>query len=286
LEKERKRILGEISVIEQDRTKNWTLLKNHADQFIESNNEAEPDLGHDGEIRYYQIAANKALGNALHVQRDMQILLDDESTPPEFQQAWLTTRVRVIIDVANLLFSEAVEAQASATALQPTDSTFVLQKPLNPKVYPKHWGTPPLQGKESRLVSLSGGYGKGSLELEDWIKTNLKSDEDKGILPTIILESPKHVLPQNLILAINGYKQALKYDQSYRSQIMLRQQIAWCHERLDQKKEAIETYKEIRHLCEMHTQDLSATLKVVLFMAKVKQDGLTQELQQKKDGQK
>jgi hypothetical protein len=87
-------------------------------------------------------------------------------------------------------------------------------------------------------------------------------------------------------MAINGYKQALKYDQSYRSQIMLRQQIAWCQERLDQKKEAIETYKEIRRICEMHTQDLSATLKVVQFMTKVKQDGLTQELQQKKDGQK
>ena len=286
LEKERKRVLGEIAVIEQDRTKNWTLLKNHAEQFIKSNNEKEPNLRYDGEIRYYQIAANKALGNALHVQRDMQILLDNESTPPEFQQAWLTTRVRVLIDVANLLYTEAVETQAVATALLPTENTSALQKPLNPMGFPKHWGRPPLQDKENELISLSGGYGKGSRELENWIKDNLKSDKVKGILPTVILANPKHVLPQNLEMAISGYEQALEYDQSYRSQILLRQQIAWCQERLNQKEEAIETYETITNLCEIHTQDLSATLKVVQFMAKVKHDGLKQELDQKSDGGK
>ncbi|HIE92850.1 MAG TPA: hypothetical protein EYQ83_08290, partial [Acidobacteria bacterium] len=86
----------EIAEIEQDRTTNWTLLKKNAEQFIESYNVTEPNLRDDGEIRYYQIAANKALGNALHVQRDMQVLLDNESIPPEFQQAWLSTRVRVM----------------------------------------------------------------------------------------------------------------------------------------------------------------------------------------------
>ena len=286
LEKERERVLGEIAVIEQGRTKNWTLLKNHADQYIEANSEEEPNLRYDGEIRYYQIAANMALDNALHVQRYMEILLDDESTPDEFQQAWLATRVRVMIDVANLLYSEAVAAQAGATAPFPTESTSALQKPLNPRVYPKHWGKPPLQDKESELVSLSGGYGKGSRELEDWIKAKLKTDKDNKILPAEIHANPKHVLPQNLEMAINGYEQALEYDQSYRSQIMLRQQIAWCQERLDRKKEAIVTYDTIANLCKMHPQDLSATLKVVQYMAKVKHDGLEQELDQKNDGEK
>tara|TARA_B100000959_G_scaffold108495_1_gene114336 strand:- start:99 stop:563 length:465 start_codon:yes stop_codon:yes gene_type:complete len=152
--------------------------------------------------------------------------------------------------------------------------------------FPKHWGRPPLQDKENELISLSGGYGKGSRELENWIKDNLKSDKVKGILPTVILANPKHVLPQNLEMAISGYEQALEYDQSYRSQILLRQQIAWCQERLNQKEEAIETYETITNLCEIHTQDLSATLKVVQFMAKVKHDGLKQELDQKSDGGK
>jgi len=277
LEKEKKRVLGEIAVIKQDRIKNWTLLKKHADQYTNAN-KGEPNLRYDGEILYYKITAEKALGNALQVQRYMEILLANESTPPEFQQAWETTRVRVMIDIANLLYSEAVEAQvAAATTLLPTESTSALQKPLNPRVYPKHWGKPPLQSKESELVSLSGGYGRGSQELEDWIKTKVKKDKENDIPPAEILAKPKHALPQNLEMAIEGYKKALEYDQSYRSQIMLRQQIAWCQERLDRKEEAIETYESIMNLCKMHPQDLSATLKVVQYMAKVKHAGLSQK---------
>ncbi len=238
LEKERKKIQGEIAAIEQDRTKNWTLLKKNAEQFIESYNETEPNLRYDGEIRYFQIVANEALGNALHVQRDMQVLLDNESIPTEFQQAWLATRVRVMIDVSNLLFSEAVKAEESASALSSKKATIVLQSELQPK-------------------------------------------EAKGKEPS----GSRHARPQNLKMAINGYEQALLYDQTYRSQIMLRQQIAWCQERLGQIEKASETYKTIGHLCEMHAKDLNSTLKVVQFMAKLKFDNLTQEETHDKDSQ-
>jgi tetratricopeptide (TPR) repeat protein len=238
LEKEGKKIQGEIAAIEQDRTKNWTLLKKNAEQFIESYNETEPNLRYDGEIRYFQIVANEALGNALHVQRDMQVLLDNESIPPEFQQAWLATRVRVMIDVSNLLFSEAVKAEESASALSSKKATIVLQGELQPK--------------------------------------EAKGKEQSG---------SRHARPQNLEMAINGYKQALLYDQTYRSQIMLRQQIAWCQDRLGQIEKASETYKTIGHLCEMHAKDLNSTLKVVQFMAKLKFDNLTQEETHDKDSQ-
>jgi hypothetical protein len=67
---------------------------------------------------------------------------------------------------------------------------------------------------------------------------------------------------------------------------MLRQQIAWCQERLGQIEKAIETYKTIKHLCEMHAKDLNSTLKVVQFMAGVKQAGLTGKIKRKRELQK
>ena len=237
LANEGERVRGEIAVIEQDRAKNWTLLKNHAERFIDNYKNAEPNLRYDGEIRYYKIAANKALGNALHVQRDMEILMNNESAPPELQQAWLTTRVRVMIDVANLLFSEATDAEEIASALSYKKNTIELQRELQPK------GAAGQEQPESR-----------------------------------------HALPQNLVLAINGYKHALEYDQTYRSQIMLRQQIGFSLERLGQKKKAKETYEQISHLCEMHNDDLNPTLKVVKMYATLKLINLEKELKQAEDG--
>jgi len=236
LTNESKRVQGEIAVIEQDRAKNWTLLKKHAERFIENYRNTEPNLRYDGEIRYYKIAANKALGNALHVQRDMEILMNNESAPPELQQAWLTTRVRVMIDVANLLYSEAIDAEAIAQSLHSKNKTSQLAlKPDQPA---------------------------------------LKNPQE-GIL---------HALPQNLVLAINGYEHALEYDQTYRSQIMLRQQIGFSLERLGQKKEAKDIYEEISGLCEMHNDDLNPTLKVVKMYATLKVNNLEKELKQAKAG--
>ncbi|MDG2214045.1 MAG: hypothetical protein P8M70_09455 [Verrucomicrobiota bacterium] len=236
LANESKRVEGEIAVIEQDRAKNWTLLKKHAERFIENYRNTEPNLRYDGEIRYYKIAANKALGNALHVQRDMEILMNNESAPPELKQAWLTTRIRVMIDVANLLYSEAIDAEAIAQSLHSRNTTSQLAlKPDQPAL------------KRNR----------------------------NGI---------SHALPQNLELAINGYEHALEYDQTYRSQIMLRQQIGFSLERLGQKKEAKDIYKEISGLCEMHNDDLNPTLKVVKMYATLKVNNLEKELKQAKAG--
>ena len=236
LSNESKRVQGEIAVIEQDRARNWTLLKKHAERFIANYRNTEPNLRYDGEIRYYKIAANKALGNALHVQRDMEILMNNESAPPELQEAWRSTRIRVMIDVANLLYSESIDAE---TIKQSHHS----------------------KNKTSQLA--------------------LKPDH-----PSLKKFQDGHALPQNLRLAINGYKHALEYDQTYRSQIMLRQQIGFCLERLGEKEKekAKDIYEEISNLCEMHNDDLNPTLKVVKMYATLKVNNLEKELKQAKAG--
>ena len=83
---------------------------------------------------------------------------------------------------------------------------------------------------------------------------------------------------------MSGYKHALEYDQTYRSQIMLRQQIGFSLERLGQKKKAKETYEQISHLCGMHNDDLNPTLKVVKMYATLKLINLEKELKQAEDG--
>ena len=167
---EEERIQGEIAVIKTARTKRWTLLKDHSTAFINRYTEGKPDLRYDGEVRYYKIMAHKALSNEEHVRREMEVLLENESTPEELRQAWFSTRVRVVIDVANFLFSNALP----------------------------------------------------------------ENSED-------MLDSEK------LEGAILYYRWALKYDVSYRSQIMLRQQIAFCQERLLKTEEAQQTFTEIHN---------------------------------------
>ena len=66
--------------------------------------------------------------------------------------------------------------------------------------------------------------------------------------------------------AINYYQWALNHDQAYRSQIMLRQQIAFCQERLSDYLAAENTLEEINKLCEMHPSDLNPTLKMVKML--------------------
>ena len=63
--------------------------------------------------------ADKALAKEEHVRHHVEVLLNDESTPEELRQAWFATRVRVVIDVANLLFSEAVKPKSTHAPAQP-----------------------------------------------------------------------------------------------------------------------------------------------------------------------
>lgn len=51
------------------------------------------------------------------------------------------------------------------------------------KSFPRHWGSPPrIQTQD--IVSLPGGYGKGSSTLANWIRRNLERDKNlKGKLP-------------------------------------------------------------------------------------------------------
>ena len=212
-----KSIQGKIAILEKTQSEHWTQLKKHATDFINRYAEGQPDLRYDGEVRYYQITAHKALGNEEHVFRDMEVLLENESTPDELRQAWFATRVRVVIDMANLLFSEAVKAE-TRRALQP-----------NP-------------------------------------------DPDAP-----------HALTENLRAAILYYQWALNHDQAYRSQIMLRQQIAFCHERLSNHPAARNSFQEIKDLCEMHPSDLSPTLKMVKMLTGFRLNNLEQELQQHRD---
>ena len=102
-ENERKRILGDIATLEKTRSDHWKQLNKHAKAFIERAAN-QSDLRYNGEVRYYQIMANKALDNEEHVIHQIQVLLNNESTPEELRKAWFTTRVRVVIDVANLNF--------------------------------------------------------------------------------------------------------------------------------------------------------------------------------------
>ncbi len=216
-ENERKRILGEIAVLEKTRSEHWTQLKDHSTAFINRYAEGQPDLRYDGEVRYYQIMAHKALDNEEHVRRGMEILLENESTPEELRLAWFATRVRVVIDVANLLFTESVKAE----------NTRILQPNTDP--------------------------------------------------------AAPHALSENLRAAILYYQWALNHDQAYRSQIMLRQQIAFCHERLANHPAARNAFHEIQTLCAVHPDDLNPTLKMVKMLTDFRLNNLDQELQQNND---
>jgi hypothetical protein len=217
---EEEEIQGEIAVIKLARTKRWTLLKDHATAFINRYTESNPDFRYDGEVRYYEIMAHKALSNEEHVRRGIEVLLENESTPEELRHAWFSTRVRVWIDVANLLFSNATIAEQER----------VQQPNANPHT---------------------------------------------------------HALPDNLEGAILYYRWALKHDVSYRSQIMLRQQIAFCQERLLEIEEAQQTFIEIHNLCEMHEADIqdNPTLKVVKTLTKFRLENLKQKIQHKINSQ-
>ena len=113
--------------------------------------------------------ANSALGNHQHVQQGMEVLLENESTPNDQRQAWTATRVRVVIDIANRLFSRSKELQEDSA-----------------------------QHKLKVTVPTQGG---GQRERSVW--------------------------RQCLEAAVVYYKWALEHDQSYRDQILIRQQVGF-----------------------------------------------------------
>ena len=223
---EKLKLDNKVAEIEQNRTKNWQGLSKYTEQFERRIGNIEPDLSNSGEIKYYKILADQALGREQQVEREISILIENESAPEELKAAWLATRVRVIIDVSNLMYSEAIRQQE-------------------------------LRGRfELQFINQDN-------EAEEKLETKLNSTD--------------HALPEYLEQAIEGYNYALKFDLTYRSQIMLRQQIAFCQERLNRNEDAIETYKKIISLCEMHPKDVTLALEVVQKMANLKYNNLNEQ---------
>ena len=223
---EKLKLDNKVAEIEQNRTKNWQGLSKYTEQFERRIGNIEPDLSNSGEIKYYKILADQALGREQQVEREISILIENESAPEELKAAWLATRVRVIIDVSNLMYSEAIRQQE-------------------------------LRGRfELQFINQDN-------EAEEKLETKLNGTD--------------HALPEYLEQAIEGYNYALKFDLTYRSQIMLRQQIAFCQERLNRNEDAIETYKKIISLCEMHPKDVTLALEVVQKMANLKYDNLNEQ---------
>jgi hypothetical protein len=177
-------IQAEINIINRRREVYWKKMAQHATAFIQRYGEsgAVSPHHHSGEVMYYQIIAHKALGNHQHVQRELEVLLKTESTPTLQRQAWANTRVRVVIDIANLLFHHGAQLMKTDTA-----------------------------SKRAR-ESLEG--------------------------------------------ALKYYQWALLHDQTYRSQILIRQQIGFCQERLDQTVAARDTYDRLLKVCDMHPVDV------------------------------
>ena len=184
--------------------------------------------------------ANSALGNHQHVQQGMEVLLENESTPNDQRQAWTATRVRVVIDIANRLFSRGKELQED-----------------------------PLKRKLKVTVPTQGG---GQRELSVW--------------------------RQCLEAAVVYYKWALEHDQSYRDQILIRQQIGFCYHRLGFDNDdndlssaeqdtlvaaARDHYDFILRLCDMHPRDVNnnPTIRVIRDLTRLRLQNLNLEIKRK-----
>ena len=173
---ELKQIQADIEKLNKARQAYWNKMEKHATAFIQRTAESGTIISHHhtGEVRYYQIMAHNALGNHQHVQQGMEVLLENESTHNDQRQAWTATRVRVVIDIANRLFSRGKELQEN-----------------------------PIERKLKVTVPAPDGSRR---ELSVW--------------------------RQCLEAAVVYYKWALQQDQSYRDQILIRQQIGFCYYRL------------------------------------------------------
>lgn len=212
-------IQGEINALNQRREAYWKKMVTHATLFIDrfGSSESGDPHPHSGEVMYYKIIAHQALGNHLHVQRDLEVLLKNESTPALQRQVWAATRVRVVIDIANLLFNHGVKLMSA--------------DPNDPNAQ------------------------------------------------------------QSLDRARVYYQWALKNDQTYRSQILIRQQIAFCQERLagdmNGIKAARDTYEEIAKLTEMHPIDVrnNPAVRVTRALTKFRLQNLNHQIKQQENSQ-
>jgi hypothetical protein len=86
----------------------------------------------------------------------------------------------------------------------------------------------------------------------------------------------------HLTAAITYYQWAQSRDQTYRSQIFLRQQLAFAHERLGQKQLALDYLNELIPLFELHPEDFTPVMKLVKHKTYLRQNNLRIEIEQLK----
>ena len=224
-------LLSQISNFAKNRNEHWRSLAKQSAQFIEqyTKTNSRQSVRYDGEVRYYKILAHQALGNEQHVQREVEVLLQNSSVTSELEAVWASTRLQIVMDIANLLYAEAIQLQGDAEHLGqlPGEAT-------------------PVLGAANTLIRP---------RLQDSVQTHLTA-------------------------AITYYTWAQKRDQSYRSQIFLRQQLAFCHERLGQKSKALDYYNQLLRLLKLHPSDLTPALMLVKNTTVFRQKNLQTEIEQ------
>ena len=225
------KLLSQITVLARDRNEHWRSLAKQAGDFIEqyTKTQSSQSVRYDGEVRYYKILAHQALGNEQHVQREVEVLLQNSSVTSELEAVWADTRLQIVMDIANLLYAEAIQLQGDAEHLSqlPGEATPVL-----------------------------------------------------GAANTLIRPHLQDSLQVHLTAAITYYTWAQKRDQSYRTQIFLRQQLAFCHERLGQKSKALDYYNQLLRLLKLHPRDLTPALTLVKNTTVFRQKNLQIEINQ------
>jgi hypothetical protein len=225
-------LLSEISNFAKNRNEHWRSLAKQSAEFIEqyTKTHSRQSVRYDGEVRYYKILAHQALGNEQHVQREVEVLLQNSSVSSELEKVWASTRLQIVMDIANLLYAEAIQ----------------------------------LQSDLERLAQLPGGNASAQTSAGD----------------------PRTQLQDSVQVHLNGaityYKWAQSRDQSYRSQIFLRQQLAFAHERLGQKQLALDYLNELIPLFELHPGDFTPVLKLVKHKTTLRQNNLRIEIEQLK----
>ncbi|MBT5846420.1 MAG: hypothetical protein HOH86_07470 [Verrucomicrobiales bacterium] len=225
------KLLSQITVLAKDRNEHWRSLAKQSALFIEqyTKTQSSQSVRYDGEVRYYKILAHQALGNEQHVQREVEELLQNSSVTSELEAVWANTRLQIVMDIANLLYAEAIQ----------------------------------LQGDVEHLGQLSG-----------------EATPVLGAANTLIRPRLQDSVQAHLTAAITYYTWAQKRDQSYRSQIFLRQQLAFCHERLGQKSKALNYYNQLLRLLKLHPSDLTPALMLVKNTTVFRQKNLQTEIEQ------
>ena len=224
------KVHSQITVLAKDRNEHWRSLAKQSALFIEqyTKTHSSQSVRYDGEVRYYKILAHQALGNEQHVQREVEVLLQNSSVTSELEAVWANTRLQIVMDIANLLYAEAIQLQGDAEHLGqlPGEAT-------------------PVLGAANSLVRP---------RLQDSVQVHLNA-------------------------AITYYKWAQSRDQSYRSQIFLRQQLAFCHERLGQKSKALDYYNQLLRLLKLHPEDLTPALMLVKHITEFRQKNMRKEIE-------